>query len=151
ELFELGKVKVDKKLGDPEKVIALVLQTAGNRDLDLKPGPRQAVERDKYGGWGLRLGKGHGRPGEAAGGGVAGSLAETVTYPISHEKVRALAKEAVGEAKTPAEKAERLVHFVHRYVKPSYTAQPLTVLDLLKTRQGDCSEYALLFVTLARA
>ncbi|HEY8504227.1 MAG TPA: transglutaminase-like domain-containing protein, partial [Gemmataceae bacterium] len=79
------------------------------------------------------------------------ALAETTTYPLSHPRVRELAREAVGDAKTDREKVERLVKFVNGYITPSYTAEPLNLLKLIREKQGDCSEYALLFAALARA
>jgi hypothetical protein len=151
DLFELGKVKVDKKLGNESTISSLILETVGKQDLGLKSGPCQAVLRNDSGTYTVKLGKAHGQPTKATAQEVADNGAETATYPLSHAKVQALAKEAVGDAKTAEEKVKRLVRFVSRYITPSYTAQPLTVMDLLKVRKGDCKHYALLFTTLARA
>jgi protein-glutamine gamma-glutamyltransferase len=151
DLFELGKVKVDKQLGAGTTIASLILEVTGKQDLNLKSGPRQSVVRNESGTYTLKLGKAHGVSTRATSQEIEDHLAETVTYPISHAKIQALAREAVGDAQTAEEKVKRLVRFVSRYLAPSYTARPLTVMDVLKIRKGACSEYALLFTTLARA
>lgn len=151
DLFEMGKVKIDKKLGDEARLTSLVLETVGKGEFNLKPGPGQAVTKNPGGTWTIKLGKEHGTPVKATDEEIKENLAENANYPLSHPRVGELAKEAVGDAKTDEEKVKRLVRFVHKYIRPSYTAQPLTVLDLIKSRKGDCTEYALLFTTLARA
>ncbi|MBU0987214.1 MAG: transglutaminase-like domain-containing protein, partial [Proteobacteria bacterium] len=45
----------------------------------------------------------------------------------------------------------RLVEFVYQYIEDDYSANPLTVLDIIATKKGDCSEHAALFTALARA
>jgi hypothetical protein len=151
DLFELGKVKIDKKLGAGNTIASLVLEATGMQDLNLKPGPRQSVVRNESGTYTLKLGKAYGVSTRATPQEIEDHLAETATYPISHPKIQALAKEAVGDAQRAEEKVKRLVRFVSRYIAPSYAARPLTVMDVLKIRKGACSEYALLFATLARA
>lgn len=151
DLFTLGIVKVDKSVGDGSTISSLILETVGKQDLRLKSGPRQAVIRNASGTYTLKLGKAHGIPTKASAQEVADYLAETGAYPISHAKVQALAKEAVGDVKAADEKVKRLVRFVSGYITPSYTTQPLTVMDLLKGRKGDCTQFALLLTTLARA
>jgi hypothetical protein len=46
---------------------------------------------------------------------------------------------------------EKLVQFVHKFIRPSYRVKGLVVLDLLEKKAGDCTAYAALFTTLARA
>jgi hypothetical protein len=72
-------------------------------------------------------------------------------YPIGHPKIRDLAQQAVGNAKRPADKVKRILNFVAEYLTPNYEADHLTVMDVLKEREGGGREYALLFATLARA
>ncbi len=150
DLFVLGTVKIDKPLGEATQVAELVVEVAGKEAGVLKPGPRQAITQEN-GKTIARLGKAHARPVKAEAKDIEESLEETATYPLTHPKVQTLMKQAVGDAQTPEEKVKRLVGFVHRHIQPSYTAQPLTLLDLIEKREGDCSEYALLFTTLARA
>ncbi len=151
DLFELGKAKIDKKLGDSSPITSLVLQTVGKNELHLKSGPWQTISRNPDGAYTIHLGKRHGTPAPASPREIADNLAETTDYPIHHPKIVALARQAVGDATSPRDKVERLVHFVHGFITPSYSVQPLTVLDLLKVRKGCCTNYAALFATLARA
>src|SRR5262249_24858110 len=46
---------------------------------------------------------------------------------------------------------KRLVKFVHEFIRPSYRGKGLVVLDLIEQKAGDCTAYAALFTTLARA
>ncbi len=78
-------------------------------------------------------------------------LEASVEIPTTHPKVIALAAKAVGDAETRREKVNRLVRFVDKYVIDSYTAEPLTVLDTIKRRRGDCTEHSALFATLSRS
>jgi hypothetical protein len=79
------------------------------------------------------------------------ALKATLEFPADVLKVIDLAKKAVGNAKSQREKVNRLVHFVDKYIVDSYSAEPLTVMDTVKRRKGDCSEHSALFTTLARA
>jgi transglutaminase-like putative cysteine protease len=63
----------------------------------------------------------------------------------------ALAREAIGDARAPAEQVARLVRFVARFVEDAWGADALSVLQVIERRRGDCSEHAALFTTLARA
>jgi transglutaminase-like putative cysteine protease len=65
--------------------------------------------------------------------------------------VKDLAAKAVGDAKTPREKVERLVPFVKEYVKDELRPEAVSVLEIISSKRGDCSEHTMLFVTLARA
>lgn len=151
DLFVLGTVKIDQPLGDPAKIARLVLSVAGDDGGILRSGPRQTVERNPDGSITLKTGDGHGSLEKASPREVAEALAETPQVPVQHPKVQALARQAVGPAQTPHDKVERIVRFVAAHIKPSYTAQPLTLLDLLAQREGDCTEYALLVTALCRA
>jgi Transglutaminase-like superfamily len=151
DFFELGKVRVDRRLGERSRISGLVLETSGRDELNLKPGPFQAVARNGSGTHMLKLGWDYGVVAKATPDEIQNSLAETPVYPINHPKIQALAAQAVGDAQTPKEKVKRLVHFVARYIEPSYSTRPLTVLDVVQTRKGACTEYAKLYTTLARA
>lgn len=78
------------------------------------------------------------------------ALAESVRFPFKHKAVAALARQAVGDARTERAKIDRLVRFVHRHVRYERAATP-ELFELLQTRTGNCQSYALLFVALARA
>ena len=77
-------------------------------------------------------------------------LKASLLYPVEHERITALAKEAVGDASTDDEKVARLITFVDQYIE-DVSANPLSVFDIIDERQGDCVEHSMLFTTLARA
>lgn len=152
DLFVLGMVRIDKPIGDAPNVRELVVEVSGDDGRALTDGPHQRVHRDeKTGVVTLSLGKAHSvaeKPTEAE---IAEALAETVEYPLRNPRVVALAKEAVGDAKTDREKVKRLVAFVSRFVEDAISADSPTVEHLLAKKKGDCTEHALLFTALARA
>jgi hypothetical protein len=71
---------------------------------------------------------------------------------IDDKKIRRLARKAVKGCKTPAEKADALRRTVTRYVKnKSLDVAFATASEVARTKQGDCSEHAVLLAALARA
>jgi hypothetical protein len=151
DLFVLGMVKIDKKLGRPQEVSALAVEVVGKEGVVLPSGPRQLVVANKAGTHTLKVGKRYGTTVKATAKEIEEALAETRAYPITDPKVIALAKEAVADAKTPPDKVKRLVLFVNDFIDPKLTANAPNLYDLLERKEGDCKSYALLFTTLARA
>jgi hypothetical protein len=82
------------------------------------------------------------------------SLLETATYPIHHPEVLQL-KEAfadvIADAATSDEIVSALVNFVHNQLIYTPGQRKLSVLQALAAGQGECTEFADLFTTLARA
>ena len=152
DLFVLGMAEVDRPLGDASRITSMVLKVESEQPGRLPDGPRQSVVRNEEAGTTiLRLGQRHGRESAVAPGEREENLEETVAYPTRRPEIAALLKEALGEASEPWEKVQALVAYVRDFIEDSYTAQPLTVMDVLRVRKGDCTEHASLFTTLARA
>jgi hypothetical protein len=151
DVFVLGQVKVQKKIGYPTRVTKLVLEVKGAEKDTLPSGPRQTVTAAENGDLSIKLGKAHGQPVKATAKEIEDNLRETPTYLSSDPQVKALAEKAVGKAQSPEEKVRRLVAFVHDFVRPSLSANRPNIPDLLEHKRGDCKSYALLFTTLARA
>lgn len=151
DLFVLGQAKLDRPLGDLTKVKSLVLEVKSKEAAVLESGPRQAVTKKPGDTLVIKLGKAHGQDAKATKKEIEEALKETDDYPIQHAKIQALAKKAVGNAKTPEEKVEHLVRFVDNYIQPARSATIPNIFDLVKRKRGDCKSYALLFTTLARA
>jgi hypothetical protein len=152
DLFVFGMAKLDKPIGDAVKVTRLVLEVDGEGAAKLSNSPRQSVARDpKTGAVTLSLGAaaGDGEPATATD--AEEALVETVNYPTKLPQVVALAAKAVGDAKTPREKVERLIPFVRDYIDDVLRPEAVSVPEIIASKRGDCSEHALLFVTLARA
>lgn len=150
DLFVLGMVKADKALGSTRKVTELVLRIDKDGDV-FEDGPRQRVEAGPKGSKIVKLGKSHGVSAKASAKEIEDALSETNAYCISHPKVKAMAAQAVGDAKTPEEKVKRIVDFVHDFVKPTLSAAIPSIHDLMEKKTGDCKSYALLVTNLARA
>jgi hypothetical protein len=151
DLFVLGMVRIDRKLGNPLEVSGLTVEVVGKEAGMLASGPRQTVLANKSGTHTLKLGKAHSAPVRATPREIEEALQETTAYPITDPKIQALAKRAVGDARTPREKVERLVDFVYDFIDPTLTGNAPNIYDLLERKKGDCKAYALLFTTLARA
>jgi hypothetical protein len=151
DLFVMGMVKCDRPLGATDKVKELVIQVEGKEAESFEDGPRQSIVPGPNGSRLLKLGKKYGKDRPATKEEIAENLKETNAYAINHPKVKALAEKAVGDAKTPEEKVRRIVHFVHDFVQPTYSATIPTIHDLMEKKRGDCKSYALLVTNLARA
>jgi transglutaminase-like putative cysteine protease len=141
---------VNSAIGDPAKMTKLVLEASGAGAEKIASGADQTNVKDGAVHV-LTLGAGQGTAVVATDAERAEYLQESVDLPIKNEKVIALAKQAVGDAKTDAEKVAKLVAFVSEYIEDSFSAEPLTVLDIIRVKKGDCTEHASLFATLARA
>lgn len=152
DLFVLGMVKVDRPLGSTRNVRQLVVEVAGLESVIFEDGPRQSFAPGKAKGAGtLRVGKKHGKEAKVTAKEIEEHLEETLAYPLSHPKIKALAAQAVGDAATPEDKVKRIVEFVNDFVQPNLSATLPNVHDLMKHKKGDCKSYALLTTVLARA
>jgi hypothetical protein len=81
----------------------------------------------------------------------ASFLRETLRHPISDESITTLANAAAQDITSPLKRAQALTHFVHDYLVYEDLQHVQSVLDTVSRRRGDCSEFAELFTTLARA
>ncbi len=152
DMFFSNLIKVDRPLGDPALVKTLRLQVRDAPPNLFAEAPGQRVTHDPdMALHRLELGLSRTHPIKATEQEIQEALKETLLYPIHHPRVKALARKAVGDAKTDQEKVERLVAFVYEYILSEYSASPLSVLSIIESRQGDCTEYSALFTTLARS
>lgn len=63
-----------------------------------------------------------------------------------------LAHEAIGQEKVPLQQAILLERFVHDYLRSkNFSTAFATALEVLQTREGDCTEHAVLLAALSRA
>lgn len=150
DLFVLGLAKIDRKIGYTTRLTELVMELNGKYGDALTNGPRQTVVVEN-GARRIKLGKKYGNERKVGAKEIEENLEETNAYAISDPKVKALAKKAVGDAKTPEENVKRIVAFVHDFVEPSAVASLPNIHDLLEKKKGDCKSYALLTTTLCRA
>jgi hypothetical protein len=152
DLFFRNLVRISIALGNPERVIRLKLGIDKASGALIGKAPGQTVESDIANGRYIVSNAPGGDPRiTATFDEIQKNLAATTEIPINHPKVVSLAKEAVFGADTTAEKVARLVRFVQLYIEDDLSAEPLTLLDVIVRRKGDCSEHALLFTALARS
>jgi protein-glutamine gamma-glutamyltransferase len=151
DIFLKGLAKIDRGLGKPARVTALVLEIQGEAGAILKSGPRQTVVAKGNDVFELKLGKKYGNQIKATPEEIKEALEETTAYPIHDAAVKALAKDAIGDATTDQDKVKRLCKFVNKYIEPSLSASMPKMHDLMKRKAGDCKSYALMFTCLARA
>ena len=79
-------------------------------------------------------------------------LEGTTLMQVDHPDVKAAAREAVGEEKDARKAAERIADYVFTKLdKRSGSIGEYSAVEILRHGFGDCSEHALLFVTLCRA
>ncbi len=80
------------------------------------------------------------------------ALKPTRFLQSDHEQIVALARQAVGDTSDAAEAARRIESFVARYIdNKSLSVGYASAVEVLESRQGDCSEFAVLTAALCRA
>ncbi|MYF49516.1 MAG: transglutaminase domain-containing protein [Gammaproteobacteria bacterium] len=136
------RVALDRGLPNHGQIERLVLIAEDAQGLNaIWPEARRGL-----GGWRLEI---EANPVTAAD--SAAFLGETLQFPVHHQQVARLANQGVGSAETDEDRLAALVAFVHAYVDYRPDAPPASVLETIDRRTGDCTEYADLLTTLARA
>ena len=151
DLFVLGMANADKKIGHATKLRELIVEVDAKEGDVFKNGPLQTVAVKANGTHVIKIGRKFGHPQKVDAKEAKENLAESADYLLNDPKVIALAKQAVGDAKTPEEKVKNIVAFVHGFIRPKMVASLPTLPDLLEKKVGDCKCYALLTTTLCRA
>lgn len=118
----------------------------------VKPSDMQAVGYDQKSDttW-IKVGKAHGQPVKATEDERTKALEENGDYPTRHPLIQKMAAQAVENATSEMDKVERIVGFLSRFLRYQIDLDPLSVLETVHAKRGDCSEFSDLFVTLARA
>lgn len=137
------RIPLDRRLDTLAHIESLRLTGGGGHDLsDVWPQARR-----RAGEWQLELSA---NP-VSRNDNPAPALVETLTYPIFHPEVLRLVRQAVGDSEQAGERLARLVEFVHEYIAYRPQGPQRSVLETIAERSGDCTEYADLLTTLARA
>lgn len=117
-----------------------------------------SVKGDDEKGWTLALelsryaGTGRSDPLPLQTKGFERELEATVLMPVTHPRLVEQARSIVGDAQDAREAVRRLSRWVYLNLnKMSPEVAQASALEILDSCQGDCSEHALLYVTLARA
>jgi hypothetical protein len=153
DMLEASSIKVDKDLGEPDKVEALTLRITGVKDFKIPVSHRQRVRPYLAGGWLLELSRDRraDQPSPLSSAQREEYLKPTPTLQSDHDAIRSKAKEIVRDETDPVEKATHLQKWVFTHVRQTMAANTSSALDVLDTRAGDCTEVTMLFVALARA
>ena len=81
-----------------------------------------------------------------------GALRPTRFLESDRDEIRALAKKAVGDAREAVEAAQRLERFVGSYIRDkSLAVGYASAAEVAASREGDCSEHAVLLAALCRS
>lgn len=131
-----NRIPADRLIEDPARLSRLLVEVDGG-EADAAWPRRLGAERE------------NGPPATAAE--LARASRATVRFPAGAPRMRKLAERAVGHLAEPGQRAEALVVFVHHHLRYRDAATMRTVWDTLEDRSGDCTEFADLFTTLARA
>lgn len=84
--------------------------------------------------------------------GLERHLESTVLMPCHHERIQEVVRNVIGEEKDARKAAVLLARWVFETLdKQSPNVAQAGALEILESSRGDCSEHALLFVTLCRA
>jgi hypothetical protein len=75
----------------------------------------------------------------------------TPRLQCDQKPVADLARKIIGQETDAQKKARRIVAWLYRTLKQSYSDNADTALEVLDSKAGDCTEFSLLFVALARA
>lgn len=150
DLFLAQAVYVDRPLGDPRELTSLTLALDDVSGFDLPSTATQTWSCVNDAGCRLTLGSGvEVTPCDEDE--IADALKSTVAFPTDLPQIAKLARRATHGVRNDAERMRRLAAFVADYVEDSYSAEPLSISDLLDDPRGDCTEHSTLFITLARS
>lgn len=78
-------------------------------------------------------------------------LKSTLFCQSDDPEIKAAAQKIVGEEKNSWKAAKKIVDWVRKEIKPSYDVGFASANEILKNREGDCSEYTVLFTALCRS
>ena len=152
DLFLRNTVSINRPLGDSEKVTLLKLSLDETSGALLDNAPGQSVTHNQSNDSVILTVNSKGVPqANATDEEINKNLTATTDIPANHPKIINLALKAVGDAQTTDEKIRRLVRFVYQYIEDDYTANPLTIMDIIAKKKGDCSEHAKLFTAMTRS
>ena len=152
DLFLRNTVYIDRPLGHSETMTLLKLSLDNSSGKLLGNAPGQSITRNRANGSiGITLNPKGDPLVKATEEEIKKNLAATLDIPAYHPTVIGLAQHAVDGVDTVSEKVSRLVEFVEQYIQDDYTANPLTLMDIIEKKKGDCSEHAKLFTAMARA
>ena len=143
-MYDVG---IDKPLDSPRDLARLLLRVRSGDAIDTTSWPM--LRRDAGGDLLLesqRNARRRAGPDE-----IKALSVPTTLHPAADPAIKRLAQRAASGLTEPIRQVEALVHFVHGYIDYAEEDSARTVLNVLRDRRGDCTEYANLLTTMARA
>ena len=141
------RIPIDQPLDAAAGLTHLVLRVHAERELTAAAWP--ALRPDALGH--LTLAVGGEAPQAVRPAGRGAFVAATVAHPAGDAEVRRLAAAAIRDAGAEHAQAEALTRFVSGFITYTEDDGRQSVTQTLATRRGDCTAYADLLTTLARA
>ena len=140
-------VAIDKPLEMPRDLTRLLLRVRAEDSIDATPWTmlRRDVEGD------LVLESRRDAWQRVDGSDLPALSGATMAYPADDPAVVLLAQRTASGLTDPASQIEALVSFVHGYIDYTEEDSGRSVSNILRERRGDCTEYANLLTTMARA
>ncbi len=143
DVYQSSLLDVDRPLGDAPKISALEVEI-GEAWQQQKNHIQTKVTQQAHGEF-LQIGM----PGQYEQQSSSNFLKSTARYPQSNRILRIV--RGITPQPNNYQKIQSLVNFVSEYIKDETEIRNLSVDEILDSPRGDCTEHALLFVTLARA
>jgi hypothetical protein len=152
DLGAVAAIAPGTTIATPREAARLELRIGGFPD-DLRPSfpPRQSLDGDRLTIATERAEELESYPLPADRQRFAADLGPTLFLESDAPAIRELAASIVGEERDAAIVARRILDWVHEELAKVPSAAWPSALEVLRTRQGDCNEHAVLFAALARA
>ncbi len=83
--------------------------------------------------------------------GEQAALAATIFCQSDDTDIRRQSQEIVGEERNAWRAAKRIAEWISREMTPNYDVGFASAREIMRNREGDCSEHSVLFVALCRA
>ena len=147
-----GIVPIDRTLPDPFSLSSIELKVTGQDAKRMfKDTPNQRVEVINDDHLVITLKKGVSEYKDPETGDTNKYLMKTPLYAVEHPLIQLQVIGLTKDLSTQEEKIARLVAFVDDHIEDEFDADSDDVIEVFVTQKGDCTEHALLFITLARA
>ena len=153
DMLQASSIRVDKDLGDPLKLNSLTLKITGLDDFVFPKSHRQRIVSRRGNAVILELSRDRrtDKPAALSPTERESHLKATPAIQSDHEDFRSLARQIIGEEQDAVRKASLLQEWVFKNVRQTLASNASSALDVLTNRAGDCTEFTLLFLALARA
>ena len=142
-----SRILLDKPLQRPHRLKRLVLEINEAAARALKGSGADIQQQGKR--WIMQIDSDTSYPMQPAD--AQSWLQEEVLYPINHPRIRKLASKAQVFGESDSDTLARLTSVAYEQLRYAEDTAPITVLDALTEGAGDCTEFADLLTTLARA